>query len=81
MNSDNRKFKAEWVGLNEPGETRAVTVTETNLFELIGVIDEVLEEEATPGGGKVIAEVLSHLLETGRIKFKDRLRNFKVKIG
>jgi hypothetical protein len=81
MNPDNRKNKAEWADLCQPIEAPAATVTETSLFELIGAIDEVLEEEAMPGRDKIIAEVLSHLLKTGRMKFKDRLRNFKVEIG
>ncbi len=80
-NVTGKEIKSEWAGLNQPVETRAVTVTETSLLELIGAIDEALEEEATPGGGEIIAAILSDLLETGRMKFKDKLRNVKVEIG
>ena len=76
-NVSGKEINSDWAGLYQPIENRAVNVTETSLLELIGAIDEVLQEEATPGGGEVVAAILSDLLETGRMKFKNGLRNLK----
>ncbi|MDD5224419.1 MAG: hypothetical protein PHE84_10540 [bacterium] len=74
-----KKIQVEWV--EAPPEKRpAVMVTQTSLMEVIGAIDEVLEEEEIPAKDEFVAEVLDHLLATGRIKFKGRLTKCRFEI-